>query len=99
MVALVDKKPQLLNIKQLLENYIQHQQDVLYRTCNFDLQKATARAHVLAGLLKALEDIDNIIQMIKKSESAAKAKEALINHYGFSEPQVKAILDMKLSKL
>lgn len=99
MVALVDKKPQLLNIKQLLENYIKHQKDVLYRTCNFDLQKATARAHVLTGLLKALENIDNVIQIIKKSESAAKAKEALIIKYGFSESQVKAILDMKLSKL
>ena len=98
-VALVDKKPRLLNLKQLLENYIEHQKDVLIRKSMFELQKATERAHILLGLLKALEDIDNIIQIIKKSESAAKAKEALIAKYGFSEPQVKAILDMKLSKL
>lgn len=98
-VALVDKKPRLLNLKQLLENYIEHQRDVLIRKSMFELQKAQERAHILLGLLKALEDIDNIIQMIKKSESAAKAKEALVAKYGFSEPQVKAILDMKLAKL
>ena len=98
-VALVDKKPRLLNLKQLLENYIEHQRDVLIRKSTFELKKAQDRAHILLGLLKALEDIDNIIQMIKKSESAAKAKEALVAKYGFSEPQVKAILDMKLAKL
>lgn len=98
-VALVDKKPCLLNLKQLLENYLNHQRDVLIRRSIFELHKAQERAHILQGLLKALEDIDNIIKMIKASESAAKAKEALVAKYGFSEPQVKAILDMKLSKL
>ena len=98
-VALVDKKPRLLNIKQLLENYINHQCDVLIRKSTYELHKAQERAHILLGLLKALEDIDNIIQMIKKSESAAKAKEALQAKYGFSDPQVKAILDMRLAKL
>jgi DNA gyrase subunit A len=98
-VALHDKTPRLLNLKQLIEIYIAHQQDVIVRQSQFEYNKAAARAHVLEGLLKALEDIDNIIQMIKKSESAAKAKEALIAKYKFSEPQVKAILDMKLSKL
>ena len=98
-VTLVDKKPRLLNLKQLLENYIEHQRSVLVRKSMFELQKAQERAHILLGLLKALEDIDNIIQIIKKSESAAKAKEALVAKYGFSEPQVKAILDMKLAKL
>lgn len=98
-VSLVDKKPRLLNLKQLLENYVNHQRDVLVRKSMYDLQKATERAHILQGLLKALEDIDNIIQMIKKSESAAKAKETLQVKYGFSDAQVKAILDMKLAKL
>ena len=98
-VSLVDKKPRLLNIKQLLENYVNHQRDVLIRKCLYELGKARDRAHILNGLLKALEDIDNIIQMIKQSESAAKAKEALIKKYGFSDLQVKAILDMKLAKL
>lgn len=98
-VALVDKKPRLLNLKQLLVNYIEHQRDVLIRKSKFEYAKAEARAHILQGLLKALEDIDNIIQLIKKSESAAKAKENLIFKYAFTEPQAKAILDMKLSKL
>lgn len=98
-VALVDKKPQLLNIKQLLEIYIDHQKDVLLRKTKFEADKIAARIHILEGLLKALEDIDNIIALIKKSESAAAAKAALMSQYGFSEAQAKAILDMKLSKL
>ena len=98
-VALVDKKPRLLNLKQLLVNYIEHQKDVLIRKSKFEYTKAAARAHILQGLLKALEDIDDIIRLIKKSESAAKAKENLISKYAFTEPQAKAILDMKLSKL
>ena len=98
-VALVEKKPQLLNIKQLLEIYIAHQRDVLLRKTKYEADKIAARIHILEGLLKALEDIDNIIALIKKSESAAAAKVALMNQYGFSEAQAKAILDMKLSKL
>ena len=98
-VALVDKKPQLLNIKQLLEIYIEHQKDVLLRKTKFEADKVAARIHILEGLLKALENIDNIIALIKKSESAAAAKTALMSQYGFSEVQAKAILDMKLSKL
>ena len=98
-VALVDKKPRLLNMKQLLEIYIDHQKDVLLRKTKFELDKIAARIHILEGLLKALENIDNIIALIKKSESAAVAKTALMSQYGFSEAQAKAILDMKLSKL
>ena len=98
-VALVEKKPQLLNIKQLLEIYIAHQKDVLLRKTKYEADKIAARVHILEGLLKALEDIDNIIVLIKKSESAAVAKVALMNQYDFSETQAKAILDMKLSKL
>ena len=98
-VALVDKKPQLLNLKQLLQIYIDHQKDVLLRKTKFEADKVSAKIHILRGLLKALEDIDNIIALIKKSESAAAAKTALMEKYGFSEAQAKAILDMKLSKL
>ena len=98
-VALIDKKPQLLNIKQLLEIYIAHQKDVLLRKTKYEADKIAARIHILEGLLKALENIDNIIALIKKSESAAAAKVALMSQYGFSEAQAKAILDMKLSKL
>ena len=98
-VALVEKTPKLMNLKQLLEVYINHQRDVLIRTTNFDLEKIKARIHILEGLLIALEDIDNVIKLIKSSESAAAAKEALMAQYKLSEIQAKAILDMKLSKL
>ena len=98
-VALVNKKPQLLNLKQLLQIYIDHQKDVLLRKTKFEADKVSAKIHILEGLLKALEDIDNIIALIKKSESATAAKTALMEKYGFSEAQAKAILDMKLSKL
>ena len=98
-VALVDKKPQLLNLKQLLQIYIDHQKDVLLRKTQYEADKIAAKIHILEGLLKALEDIDNIIALIKKSESATVAKIALVAKYNFSEVQAQAILDMKLSKL
>ena len=98
-VALINKKPQLMNIKQLLVSYIDHQRDVLLRKTEFDLKKVEARIHILEGLLIALANIDDIIALIKKSENSTKAKEALMNNYGLSEAQSKAILDMKLSKL
>ena len=98
-VALVDKKPRLLNLKQLLKIYNDHQKDVLLRKTKFEADKVKARIHILDGLLVALEDIDNVIALIKKSESAAAAKTALMNQYNLSEVQAKAILDMKLAKL
>ena len=98
-VALVNKTPRLLNLKQLLQVYIDHQKDVLLRVTNYDLEKIKARIHILEGLLIALEDIDNVIALIKASESAAAAKTALMTKYKLSEVQAKAILDMKLSKL
>ena len=98
-VALVDKKPRLLNIKQLLEIYIDHQKDVLLRKTKYEADKIADRIHILEGLLKALEDIDNVIALIKGSESAAAAKIALMAKYALSEVQAKAILDMKLAKL
>lgn len=98
-VALVDKKPRLLNLKQLIEIYIDHQKDVLIRKSKFEAAKIANRVHILEGLLIALEDIDNVITLIKKSESSAAAKIALMEKYNLSEVQAKAILDMKLSKL
>ena len=98
-VALVDKKPQLLNMKQLLEIYIKHQEDVLLRKSKFEANKIENRIHILDGLLKALEDIDNVIKLIKSSESAAAAKTAVMSEYNLTEVQAKAILDMKLAKL
>jgi DNA gyrase subunit A len=98
-VALVNKKPQLLNIKQLLEIYIDHQKDVLLRKSKYEADKIENRLMILDGLLTALEDIDNVIAMIKGSESAAAAKTALMAAYSLNEVQAKAILDMKLAKL
>lgn len=98
-VALVDKSPKLMNIKQLIEIYIAHQRDVLTRKTQFEVDKIKAKIHVLEGLLIALEDIDNAIALIKKSESAAVARVQLMSQYNLTEVQAKAILDMKLSKL
>lgn len=98
-VALIDKKPELLNLKRLLEIYNEHQRDVLIRKTNYEADKVKARIHILDGLLIALEDIDNVIALIKKSESAAVAKTSLMTKYNLSEAQAKAILDMKLSRL
>ena len=98
-VALVNKEPRLLNLKQLLEIYIAHQRDVLLRTTNFDAEKVKSKINILEGLLIALEDIDNVIALIKGSESAADAKNKLMVTYKLNEGQAKAILDMKLSKL
>lgn len=98
-VALVDKNPTELNLKQSIEIYVNHNIDCIVREAKFDLKKAEDRLHIVNGLLKALEDIDNIIALIKKSASGAAAKDALIEKYGFSEAQAKAILAMRLSSL
>lgn len=97
--ALVSKTPKLLNLKDYLNIYIRHNIDCIIKEYEYDLNKAKARLEIVDGLLKALEDIDNIIALIKNSESSSKAKEELIKKYNFTENQAKAILDMKLSKL
>ena len=98
-VALVDKTPVQLNWKECIDIYIKHNIDIITREAEFDLKKALARLEIVNGLLKALEDIDNIIALIKASKSAAAAKDNLIAKYNFSEIQAKAIVDMKLGKL
>ena len=97
--ALVGKTPRLLNLKEYLDIYIQHNIDCIIREATFDRDKALARLEVVEGLLIALADIDNIINIIKKSDSPANAKESLIKRYGFTNNQVTAILNMKLSSL
>ena len=98
-VALVDKTPTELNLKDAIRIYVNHNVDCIVKECKFDLDKATTRAEIVDGLLKALEDIDNIIALIKGSESAAAAKVNLMTKYGFTENQAKAILAMRLSSL
>lgn len=98
-VALIDKTPVELNFKDCIKIYIDHNLDCLVREFSFDLNKAQARLEIVNGLLRALEDIDNIIALIKKSKSAAAAKENLVLKYNFSEVQANAIVEMKLGKL
>ena len=98
-VALIDKTPTELNLKQCVEIYLDHNHKCLIREAQFDLAKAEERLEIVRGLLIALEDIDNVIALIKASESAAAAKIKLMEKYNLSENQAKAILDMKLSKL
>ena len=98
-VALINKTPTELNLKQCLEIYVEHNIKCIVREAEFDLDKAKARLEIVNGLLRALEDIDNIIAFIKASASSAAAKDGLIVKYNFTEPQAKAIVDMKLGKL
>lgn len=98
-VALIGKEPKLLNLKECIEIYVQHNLQCIVREHKFELNKVKDRLEIVNGLLRALEDIDNIIKLIKASESSSKAKENLMVKYNFSEPQAKAIVDMKLGKL
>lgn len=98
-VALIDKTPVELTLADAIDIYVKHNINCIIREAEFDMKKAMDRLHVVEGLLKALEDIDNIIALIKKSASAATAKDALMNKYGFTEVQAKAILAMRLSSL
>lgn len=98
-VALVDGEPKLLNLKDCIEVYVKHNLSCIVKEYNFNLNKAKARLHIVEGLLKALEDIENIISTIRSSDTTVNAKKALQEKYGFSEEQAKAITDMKLGKL
>ncbi|MGN0992831.1 MAG: DNA topoisomerase (ATP-hydrolyzing) subunit A [Bacilli bacterium] len=98
-VALINKTPTELNLKQCIEIYLQHNINCLKKETEFDLIKAQSRLEIVQGLLIALEDIDNIITKIKTSDNATVAKQMLINDYKMSENQAKAVLDMKLAKL
>lgn len=97
--ALVSKTPKLLTLKDYFDIYIEHNLNCIANEYEFDLLKAEKRKEIVEGLIKALEDIENIINLIKQSKSAADAKENLIKKYNFSEPQAKAIVDMKLGRL
>ena len=99
MVGLVGKTPTELNLKDCIKIYVDHNIECIVREAKFDRNKALARLEVVEGLLVALADIDNIIAIIKKSESSATAKQALIEKYEFTDNQVTAILNMKLSSL
>ena len=98
-LAIVDKTPKVLNLKQYLECYVDHQKDVITRRTKFELRKAQARAHILEGLKIALDHIDRVISIIRGSENGQIAKERLIEEFAFSDIQAQAILDMRLQRL
>ena len=98
-VALVGGRPRTLNLKDLIKYFVRHRHEVVLRRTKFDLEKARKRAHILEGLLKALDVIDQIINIIRSSKSVDEAKTELINAFGFSDVQATAIVEMRLRQL
>ncbi len=99
MLALVDNVPKILNLKEILSVYLAHQEEVVTRRTRYDLKKAEERAHILQGLLIALDNIDEVIKIIRGSKNVADAKEQLMNSFGLDEVQAQAIVDMRLRAL
>ena len=98
-VALVNGRPRTLNLKQLIKYFVRHRHEVVIRRTKFDLEKASKRAHILEGLLKALDVIDQIINIIRSSKNVEEAKNELMATFGFSEAQATAIVEMRLRQL
>jgi DNA gyrase subunit A len=99
MLALVDGRPQVLNLKQMLEKFLDHRHEVVVRRTKFELAKAEDRAHILEGLKIALDNIDAIVALIKKSKDPDTARKGLMKQFGLSQKQAQAILDMRLQRL
>ena len=99
MLALVDGTPRILSLRQMIHHYLEHQEDVIRRRTQYDLNKAEARSHILEGLIIALDNIDEVIQLIRGSRTGQEAKDGLMSRFGLSERQAQAILDMRLQRL
>ncbi|MBQ8653740.1 MAG: DNA gyrase subunit A, partial [Clostridia bacterium] len=99
MLALVNGKPRILTLREMIYYYLEHQKDVVTRRTRFELNKAEARAHILEGLIKALDHIDEIVAIIRGTRDTASARAALMERFDFSEKQAQAILDMRLARL
>lgn len=99
MLALVNNEPVVMNIMQMLQYYLKHQEEVVTRRTKYDLNKAEERAHILEGLLIALDHIDEVIKLIRASKNAAEAKQSLIERFDLSDAQAQAIVDMRLRAL
>ncbi len=99
MLALVDGEPRTLSLKRMLHLFIQHRQEIIRRRSEFDLARAKQREHILEGLLKALDILDEVIDTIRRSQNAESARNNLVRKFGFSEIQAQAILDMQLRRL
>jgi DNA gyrase subunit A len=98
-LAIVNGRPQVLSLKDIIEHFIRYRREIVVRRTIYDLKKAEARAHILEGLKKALEFLDDVIELIRSSSDAKEAKTRLMSDYGFSEIQAQAILDMRLQRL
>jgi|TARA_A100001011_G_scaffold82163_1_gene85553 DNA gyrase subunit A len=98
-VALVNGRPELLNLKDLIHHFVDHRHDVVVKRTNFELKKAEQRAHILEGLIIASDNIDDVIDLIKKSSNAEEARQKLEKKYKLSETQAKAIIEMRLRQL
>ena len=99
MLALVNNEPKVMSLPEMLEVYLKHQEEVVTRRTRYDLNKAEERAHILQGLLKALDHIDEVIRIIRASKSTNDAKEKLIERFDFDDVQAQAIVDMRLRQL
>ena len=99
LLAIVENRPQVLNLRQLLDHFLDHRKTVVVRRTRFDLRKAEERAHLLEGILKALDHLDEVIATIRASHTPADARERLMNNFSLSQVQAQAILDMRLQKL
>ena len=99
MLSLVNNQPRILNLQQMLKYYIDHQKEVVTRRTKFELNKAEERAHILQGLIIALDNIDEVIKIIRGSRTTQDAKEGLIERFGLTEVQAQAIVDMRLRAL
>lgn len=99
MLAVVDNKPEVLNLKQLLENFLSFRRQVVVRRTQYELRQAEKRAHILEGLKRALDHLDEVIQLIRSAPNPAEAKQRLIERFEFSDVQAQAILDMRLQRL
>ncbi|WP_300342609.1 DNA gyrase subunit A [Fusobacterium sp.] len=99
MLALVNNTPKVLNLKQIIEEYIKHRFEVITRRTKFNLEKAEKRAHILQGYRIALNNIDRIIELVRGASDGNQAREQLVEKYGFTDVQARAILDMKLQRL
>lgn len=98
-LSIVNKQPELLNLKALLEHFVLHRKEIIIRRTRYDLKQAEERAHILQGLKIALENIDDVVLLIRKSKTPAEAKEALIERLSLTPTQAQAILDMRLQRL
>ena len=99
MLALVDGEPKILSLRQVIHHYIEHQEDVIRRRTQYDLNRAEARSHILEGLLIALDNIDEVIRLIRGSRTTQDARDGLMSRFGLTERQAQAILDMRLQRL